>query len=210
MLEILTGAGLATASGLNAFIPLLAVGLLARFTDLVTLPGGWAWLENPWVLGILAVLLVLDLVADKIPAVDHVNDWVQTFVRPTAGGIVFGAGSASQTAAVQDPAAFFSSNAWVPIAIGIALALVTHLAKAATRATANAVTGGVAAPVLSIGEDAMSIGLVFSALIVPVLVLLFLVFLALFGWWMYRSFRRVRDGRRRKRGDAAAVASRAL
>ncbi|MDT5064653.1 MAG: hypothetical protein QOK02_808, partial [Mycobacterium sp.] len=98
-MEFLTGLGLASASGLNAYIPLLAMGLLARFTDLVNLPHGWAWLENGWVLVIVAVLLAVEVVADKIPALDSINDVVQTFVRPTSGGIVFGAGTASQTAA---------------------------------------------------------------------------------------------------------------
>jgi uncharacterized membrane protein len=91
-MELLTGFGLATAAGLNAYIPLLTLGLLARFTDLVTLPAGWAWLENGWVMAIVAVLLVVEVVADKVPALDSVNDVIQTFVRPTAGGIVFGSG----------------------------------------------------------------------------------------------------------------------
>ena len=55
--ELLTGFGLATAAGLNAYIPLLALGLLSRFTDLVTLPHGWTWLENGWVMAIVAALL---------------------------------------------------------------------------------------------------------------------------------------------------------
>ncbi|OPE44780.1 DUF4126 domain-containing protein, partial [Mycolicibacterium diernhoferi] len=55
-MELLTGFGLATAAGLNAYIPLLALGLLSRFTDLVTLPAGWSWLENGWVMLIVAVL----------------------------------------------------------------------------------------------------------------------------------------------------------
>ena len=97
-MELLTGLGLATAAGLNAYIPLLALGLLSRFTDLITLPHGWAWLENGWVMTIVAVLLVIEIVADKIPALDSVNDTIQTFVRPTAGGIVFGSGTAAQTA----------------------------------------------------------------------------------------------------------------
>lgn len=45
-MELLTGLGLATAAGLNAYIPLLALGLLSRFTDLVSLPHGYGWLEN--------------------------------------------------------------------------------------------------------------------------------------------------------------------
>ena len=95
-MELLTGLGLATASGLNAYIPLLALGLLSRFTDLITLPHGWVWLENGWVMGIVAVLLVVEIVADKIPALDSVNDAIQTFVRPTSGGIVFGSGAGRQ------------------------------------------------------------------------------------------------------------------
>ena len=114
-MELLTGLGLATAAGLNAYIPLLALGLLSRFTDLVTLPHGWAWLENGWVMAIVAVLLVVEIVADKIPALDSVNDAIQTFVRPTAGGIVFGSGTAAQTAAVTDPGAFAQSGQWIPI-----------------------------------------------------------------------------------------------
>ena len=59
MLEFLTGSGLAAAAGMNAYIPLLLVGLLGRFTSIVELPSSWQWLENPWTLGVLAVLLVV-------------------------------------------------------------------------------------------------------------------------------------------------------
>jgi len=177
-MEVLTGLGLASAAGLNAYIPLLAMGLLARFTDLVNLPPGWAWLENGWVMVIVAVLLTVEVVADKIPALDSVNDAIQTVVRPTAGGIVFGAGTASQTAAVTDPGAFVSSGQWVPIAIGVVVALVMHLTKTAVRPVANVATAGVAAPVLSTVEDFTSIGLVFVAILLPVLVLVVLVAIA--------------------------------
>lgn len=204
MLELLTGAGLATASGLNAFIPMLSLGLLSRFTDLVKLPEGWAWLENPWVLGIIGVLLVCEVVADKIPAFDTVNDWIQTLVRPTAGGIVFGAGTASETSAVTDPASWWASNAWVPVVIGIVTALAVHLLKAGTRAAANTVSGGTAAPVLSIGEDALSVGLVFSAILVPIFVVAVLVVLGLIVWMLFRTFGRIRDARKAR---AAARAS---
>ena len=148
-MELMTGFGLATAAGLNAYIPLLAMGLLGRFTHLVTLPHGWAWLQNGWVIAIVAVLLVIEIVADKIPALDSTNDAVQTFVRPTAGGIVFGSGTASQTAAVTDPGEFARTGQWVPIAIGVVTALVVHLTKTAVRPAANVATAGVAAPVLS-------------------------------------------------------------
>lgn len=203
MLELLTGAGLASASGLNAFIPMLSLGLLSRFTDLVSLPAGWEWLENEWVLGILGVLLVLELVADKIPAIDSINDVVQTVIRPTAGGIVFGAGTAAQTAAIQNPAEWWQSNAWVPVVIGVITALVVHAGKAGTRAATNTVSVGAAAPVLSIGEDAMSVGLVFAAILIPVLVLVLLLALVLMFWWMWSTFRRMRD-RLKARGSNSA------
>lgn len=185
-MELLTGFGLATAAGLNAYIPLLALGLLSRFTDLVTLPHGWAWLENGWVMAIVGVLLVVEVVADKIPALDTVNDTIQTFVRPTAGGIVFGSGTAAQTSAVTDPGAFAQSGQWIPVAIGVVTALVVSLTKTAVRPAANVASAGVAAPVLSTLEDVTSVGLVFVAILLPVLVLVALVGLA---WAVFRVWR---------------------
>jgi large-conductance mechanosensitive channel len=197
--ELLTGFGLATAAGLNAYIPLLALGLLSRFTDLVTLPAGWAWLENGWVMAIVAVLLAVEVVADKIPALDSVNDTIQTFIRPTAGGIVFGSGTAAQTSAVADPGAFAQSGQWIPIAIGVVTALVVSLTKSAARPVANVATAGVAAPVLSTIEDVTSVGLVFVALLVPVLVL---VVVAALVWGVVKLLRR---RRRRTEADGGAV-----
>lgn len=188
-MELLTGLGLATAAGLNAYIPMLALGLLSRFTDLITLPHGWAWLENGWVMTIVAVLLVIEIVADKIPALDSVNDTIQTFVRPTAGGIVFGSGTAAQTHAVTDPGAFAQSGQWIPIAVGAVVALVVSLTKSTVRPVANVATAGVAAPVLSTIEDGFSVGLVFLAILVPVAVL---VVLALMVWGFIKLLRRRR------------------
>ena len=190
-MELLTGFGLATAAGLNAYIPLLALGLLSRFTDLVTLPHGWAWLENGWVMTIVAALLVVEIVADKIPALDSINDAIQTFVRPTAGGIVFGSGTAAQTAAVTDPGAFAHTGQWIPVAIGVVTALVVSLTKSTVRPAANVATAGMAAPVLSTVEDIASVGLVFLAILVPVLVLVAVLALV---WAVVRMMRR----RRRK------------
>src|SRR5215217_2698259 len=189
-MELLTGLGLATASGLNAYIPLLALGLLSRFTELISLPHSWAWLENGWVMAIVAVLLVVEIVADKIPALDTVNDAVQTFVRPTSGGIVFGSGTAAQTAAVTDPGAFDQSGQWIPIVVGVLVALVVSLTKSTVRPAANVATAGVAAPVLSTIEDVVSVALVFVALLLPVLVLIAVLVLAWAGWSLLRRRRR--------------------
>ena len=193
-MELLTGFGLATAAGLNAYVPLLLLGLLARFTDLLALPPGWAWLENGWVMAIVAVLLVVEIVADKVPALDSVNDIVQTAVRPTAGGIVFGSGTASQTAAVADPGAFAQSGQWVPVVAGVAIALVVSLTKSTVRPAANVATAGMAAPVLSTLEDIVSVVLVFLAILVPVLVLVAVIALA---WGAFRLIRRRRKRSRK-------------
>jgi len=201
-MELLTGFGLATAAGLNAYIPLLALGLLSRFTDLVTLPPGWAWLENGWVMTIVAALLVVEIVADKIPALDSVNDAIQTFVRPTAGGIVFGSGTAAQTSAVADPGAFAQSGQWIPIAVGVVTALVVSLTKSAVRPAANVATAGMAAPVLSTVEDVASVGLVFLATLIPVLVLVALVALVWAGFRLLRRRRKKRTPSRQRIGDA--------
>jgi hypothetical protein len=91
MIDVLSAFGLAAATGLNAYLPLLIVGLMARYTDLVTLRPPFNALENPVVLGVLGVLLVIEMTADKIPAVDSVNDVIQTVVRPAAGAIIFAA-----------------------------------------------------------------------------------------------------------------------
>ena len=202
MLELLAGTGLAAAAGLNAYIPLLLLGLAGRFLDVVTLPTGWAWLENEWVLGILGVLLIIEMVADKIPAVDTVNDWIQTIVRPSSGGIVFGTGATSETAAVTDPASFFESNQWVPIVVGVVIALAVHLMKAGARPALNALTFGLAAPVASVAEDISSVVLSILALLAPVLVILALGALVV-GFVVL--FRRTAVKRRAKRQQAAAA-----
>ena len=195
MLEALTGSGLAASAGLNAYIPLLTMGLLARFTDAIDLPTGWSWLSNGWVLVILAVLLSVEMVADKIPVVDHVNDIVQTFVRPTAGGLAFGAGSSSHTVTVSDPGTFFSSHQWVPVAAGVLIALSVHTVKAVSRPVVNVSTAGFGAPVASTLEDFGSVVMSVLAILLPVLVLVGLVLMVWAGVWVVRRRRRRRAGR---------------
>ena len=198
MLEALTGTGLATAAGLNAALPLVVLGALDRWTTLVELPAGWAWFSDPWVLVILAVVFVVDVVADKVPGLDHLNDVVSTVVRPTAGGLAFGAGSGARTVAVTDPEGFLTSNAWVPVLVGILLALGVHGAKAASRPVVNAATLGLGAPVVSVLEDVTSLSLTVAALLLPVLVLVLLVALVAV-WWRWRR-------RRASRRTAQALA----
>jgi Domain of unknown function (DUF4126) len=199
--ELLTGTGLAASAGLNAYIPLLALGLLARYTDLIELPSGWQWLSNGWVLLILALLLAVEVVADKVPVVDHVNDVIQTAVRPASGGLVFGAGSSAETATVSDPGQFFTSHQWVPVAVGVLIALAVHGMKALARPVVNVTTAGFGAPVVSTAEDATSAVMSVVAIVLPALVLVLLVAM-LIGFVLL--WRRRRE---RKRERAAARAA---
>jgi hypothetical protein len=172
MLEFVVGSGLATAAGLNAWMPLFVLGLADRLIPAVQLPQVWSWLSSDLALWIIGALLVVEIVADKIPAIDSINDMIQTVVRPAAGGIAFGAGSSSETVRVDDPAAFFSDSSWVPIVTGIVIALVVHVFKSMLRPAANVATAGVAAPVVSTAEDVTSFALSIFAIVLPILALL--------------------------------------
>lgn len=198
---MLTGTGLAASSGLNAWVPLLALGLIARYTNVLTLPQEWSWLTNGWVLGIFAALLLLEFIADKVPLLDSVNDIVYTVVRPTTGGIAFGAGSTTVT--TTDPGELAEGGSWIPIAVGAALALIVHLLKALVRPALNALTAGVGAPFVSTAEDFTSVMMSLAAILLPVLVVFFLVGLGLFFWWALR--RRARRRAARRQGRAGPV-----
>ena len=92
---IMSAFGLSASAGLNAYIPLLAVGGIAHYTDWIKLNPPYDMLANPWVLIVIGVLLIIEMLADKFPAVNHINDAIQTVIRPAAGAIVFAAGSAT-------------------------------------------------------------------------------------------------------------------
>lgn len=171
MFAALTGIGLSAAAGLNAYIPFLVVALLDRYTDVVNLPVGYGWMSSWWAIGIGAVLLVAEVVLDKVPGVDSVNDAVQTFIRPASGGVIFAATSA---AAGVDSSTWVQAHPWVTVLAGIAVAGLVHAGKATARPVVNAATLGVGAPVVSTAEDGASVGLSLVAVFVPVLVVILL------------------------------------
>lgn len=197
MIAALTGMGLSAAAGLNAYIPFLIVALVARFTDLITLPASYAWIESWWAIGIGSVLLLSEVVLDKIPAVDTVNDAVQTFIRPAMGGLMFAATSA---AAEIDSSAWMTDHPWVGIVLGILVSGLVHTGKVAARPVVNVGTGGLGAPVVSTAEDGASVGLSLAALFAPILCLIALVLLA---WALIAGSLKVRR-RRRRRGSLPA------
>ena len=201
MLAALTGLGLSAAAGLNAWIPLLVVGLLGRYTDAVTLPASASWLANGWVLVAGAVLLAAELVLDKIPIVDHVNDMVQTFVRPAVGGAIFAATAAAQQA---DASTWMQQHQWVGWVLGIVVAGLVHGGKATVRPVVNASTLGAGTPVVSAVEDVTSLGLSLVAVFLPVLVVVALLLLAWPAYTLARRARRRRAPPRPTRRDSAA------
>ncbi|WP_313490270.1 DUF4126 domain-containing protein [Dermacoccus nishinomiyaensis] len=197
MFAALTGAGLSAAAGLNAYIPYLVVALLARFTDVITLPSGFSWVESTPSIVIASILLVGEIIVDKIPALDSVNDALGTIVRPASGAVVF-AGTAA--AANLDNSLWMTQHPWVGLIGGAIVAGIFHTGKAAARPVANVGTGGFAAPVLSTAEDATSILLSLAAVFAPILAL---VLLAVVAWVMWRLWRRVVAMRERRAARAA-------
>lgn len=197
MLATLTGLGLSTAAGLNAYIPMLVVGLLARFTDVLRLPAEFGWLTNGWVLAGLAVLLAAEVVLDKIPAVDTVNDAVQTLVRPAAGGAVFAATDAAERLDERIAASsFMQEHAWIGWVLGIAAALAVHAVKASARPLIDGGTFGLGAPVVSTVEDTAYLGMSLLAILAPPVALALLL---LSAWTVVRLLR----GRRRRVSGSA-------
>lgn len=193
MIAVLTGMGLSAAAGLNAFIPFLVVALIARFSDIITLPPDFAWIESWWAIGIAGVLLLTEVVLDKIPAVDTVNDAVQTFIRPSVGGLIFAATSAAQQ---LDQSTWMAEHPWVGIGLGVVVSGLVHTGKVAARPAINAGTLGAGAPVVSAAEDTVSVGLSLIAVFVPILVILALGLLVLGVVLLYRRVRRWRSVRR--------------
>lgn len=192
MIATLTGMGLSAAAGLNAYIPFLVVAVVARFTDIITLPSSYAWIESWWAIGIGAVLLLAEVVLDKVPAVDTVNDAIQTFIRPSMGGLVFAATSAAQQ---LDRSTWMTEHPWVGIVLGVVVSGLVHTGKTAARPVVNVGTLGMGAPLVSTVEDGASVSLSLIAVFVPVLVVVALVLLA---WGLVRMWRAVR--RRQARG----------
>jgi uncharacterized membrane protein len=179
---LITGLGLAVAAGLNAYIPLLIAGLLIRM-DVVSFGAPYDQLGSTPALVIISVLLAIEIVADKVPAVDSVNDMIQTFIRPVAGALLF-AGSASGI----DPQ--WSSS--LALILGLVTAAGVHGAKSAARPVVNVSTAGLGGPVVSVVEDVFSLGLSIAALLAPILAVILLGGLA---WYLYALIQRRRAAR---------------
>ena len=189
-MDILTALGLAMPAGLNAYIPLLAVALAEHF-EWLSLREPFDVLGSWWMIAIIAVLLTIEIVVDKVPGADHANDVVQSIIRPAAGAIVAGAASGNTS----------SVKPWLMVLIGVLLAGGVHAAKATARPVVNATTAGVGAVAVSTVEDTSAAVMCVVAIAAPILVVVMIVLLAAGLWVLWRRKRRAR--RRQARGEEA-------
>ena len=175
---VFTAFGLSASAGLNAYIPLLIVGLLARYTDLINLSKPWDTLANPWIILMLCILVIIEMLADKVPAVNHINDLIQTAIRPAAGAIAFAASAHVVT----------DVHPVLALACGLLVAGTVHVAKAGVmRPLVTATTGGTANTPVSIAEDVTSTVLSVVAIILPIVIGTLIVVLAAFiVYWLYK------------------------
>lgn len=176
---IFTAFGLSASAGLNAYIPLLVVAVLARFTNLIQLNPPWDTLSSPWIIGLLVLLSVIEFFADKIPAINHVNDAIQTIVRPAAGAIAFAASARVIT----------DIHPVLSLATGLLVAGTIHTIKsAAVRPAVTATTGGVGNVPVSIAEDLISTILSIAAVVIPLILAVIVILLT--SWLVLRMWQR--------------------
>jgi uncharacterized membrane protein len=189
ILDLASAFGLSTSAGLNAYIPMLAVALLAKFTNLIELHTPWDALTNWWIIGILTILLIVEELADKIPAIDTVNDIIQTLIRPTAGAILFAA--TTQESIHMHPVLAFGC--------GVILAGTVHVIKSGARPAVTALTAGTGNPIISTVEDIVSGVTSVIAIIFPYLLALWFILLVVLIVLIVRW--------RRRRKEAGSLSS---
>ncbi len=174
LLGIFTAFGLSASAGLNAYIPLLVVSLMARFTNLITLNPPYDTLTSWWIIGLLILLSIVEFLVDKFPVVNHINDFIiQTFVRPAAGAIVF----AASTDVIS------GIHPVLALALGLLVAGSVHAVKSTTiRPAVTAATGGAGNIPVSLAEEATSTTVSVLSILVPAAAA---VIITLFFTWAF-------------------------
>jgi len=181
---IFSAFGLSASAGLNAYIPLLVVALLARFTNLIKLNPPWDTLSSWWIIGLLLVLSLIEFFADKIPAVNHINDAIQTLIRPAAGAIIF----AASAHVITDIHPVLSLAAGLLVAGGV------HAVKAlAVRPAVTVTTAGAGNVPVSIAEDVLATIVSFVSVVVPVLIAVIIALIC--AWILMKMMRRTSEER---------------
>lgn len=169
--------GLSTSAGLNAYLPLLVVALMARYTTLIRLNEPWNVMTNGWVIAVLVVLLLIEMTVDKIPAVDTINDAIQTVGRPLAGAILFAAGS-GVIGELHPVPAFIA---------GLLIAGSVHAVKSVARPAVTATTVGTGNWLVSSLEDVLALITAVMAVLAPLLVVALALAIVLFFIWRKQS-----------------------
>jgi len=171
VLAAMAGISIAAACGLRAFLPLLALAGGARL-GLVHLSPSMSWISGDAVIYALTIATILELLGDKIPALDHALDVLSTFIRPAAAAFAAWAGIGGLHPVLGMTAALVMG----------AGALGVHALKAKTRVGSSVLTLGAANPFLSFLEDAVTVTISAIALLAPILGAI-LVALGLYLWW---------------------------
>lgn len=187
VLPALLGLGLASATGLRTFLPLLMLALAARFGLFgIELNEQTAWLADWPAVAALAVAAVVEFAGDKIPVVDHGLNVLGAFTRPVAGAVAAGsvfAGLDPTTAAVAG------------VIVGAPTAFAFNAAQGGARLTSTATTGGIGNPLLSLIEDVLAFVTVILAFLAPILVPVLMVVLAVLVFRLAKRMRARLDGR---------------
>ncbi|HST91166.1 MAG TPA: DUF4126 domain-containing protein [Brevundimonas sp.] len=186
ILPALLGLGLASATGLRTFLPLLMLALAARFEMFgVRLIDQMDWLVSWPAIAALSTAAVAEFAGDKIPAVDHALNAVGYVSRPVAGAL-----AAGSVFWAVDPAA----AAIAGLIVGAPAALAFNAAQTGVRVGSTATTGGLGNPVVSMIEDVLAFLTVIVAFLAPILIPIVLIGLAVV---VFRLARRIRDRDRR-------------
>ena len=182
LLPAFLGLGLAAAAGLRTFLPLLILAVSARFHLFgLMLNPQVGWLQSTPMLVGLGVATAIELLADKIPVVDHALAAVGTVTRPVAGALAAGA-----VFDRVDPATAVLAG----LVIGAPTALAFHGVQSATRLVSTAASAGLANPIISLVEDVASGLLAVVAIAAPVIAAVVVAALLLAGLQVRRRLRR--------------------
>ncbi len=186
MEAILSGLGLSTSAGLNAYLPLILMNLAAQAGIIDTKGVPAEVLTSKPALIVFLILLAIETVADKIPAVDSVNDIINTAIRPTAGALMMIVSTSGMSGQVDPEVLTIFS-----ILAGGASAGSVHAVKATARPAVTVSTAGMGNMVVSVLEDILAIFISLVALLIPVLVVFFMAsFVALILWWIWERQRK--------------------
>ncbi len=183
LLGIALGIGLAAATGLRAFLPLLLTGMAAR-ADLIPLTDAFAWLATTPALITLGAAAAVETLAYYVPGLDHALDVL-------AGPAAMAAGVVASASVMTD----VPPHVLWPVAIiaGGGVAGLTKGSAALVRTKAGLATAGVANPVVSTAETVGALGVAALAIAVPLLSLLAII---VFLVWALRRAGRLLFGRR--------------